>query len=103
MRTRIPLLIVACAALVGCGGGIPGGPAATVDGTNVTKAQYDHWLNIAAKSGGQPESAIPKPPDYKECIANKRKTLPKPAKGQPETTDAQLKTQCESEYKSLQQ
>jgi foldase protein PrsA len=107
MRNRIPLHIasVACAAVIvaGCGGGIPGDSVATVDGKNITKASYDHWLNIAAKSGGQPESAIPKPPDYKDCIANKRKTLPKPAKGQPETTDAQLKTQCASEYKSLQQ
>jgi foldase protein PrsA len=102
MRTRILLPIAACAVLVAaCGGGIPGDSVATVDGKNITKSTYDHWLTIAAKSGGQAEAAIPKPPDFKDCIANKRKTLPKPAKGQPETTDEQLKTQCESEYKSL--
>ena len=102
MRTRILLLTAACAALVAaCGGGIPGDSVATVDGETITKAKYDHWLTIAAKSGGQPDGSIPKPPDFKDCIANKRKTLPEPAKGQPKTTDEQLKTQCESEYKSL--
>jgi foldase protein PrsA len=104
MRTRILLPILACAVIVvGCGGGIPGDSVATVDGKNITKSTYDHWLNIAAKSSGQPGATIPKPPDYKDCIASKRKTLPKPAKGQPKTTDAQLKTQCSSEYKALQQ
>jgi foldase protein PrsA len=107
MRTRILLLLasVACAAslVAGCGGGIPGDSVATVGEENITKSKYDHWLTIAAKSGGQPDGSIPKPPDYKDCIANKRKTLPEPAKGQPKTTDEQLKTQCESEYKSLQQ
>jgi foldase protein PrsA len=105
MRNRIPLLIAACAVLVAaCGGGIPGDSVATVDGKNITKSTYDHWLNIAAKSAGPTGGgSIPKPPDYKDCIAEKRKTLPKPAKGQPQTTDAQLKTQCQSEYKALQQ
>ncbi|MEA2124170.1 MAG: foldase protein PrsA [Solirubrobacteraceae bacterium] len=104
MRTRIFLPIAVLAALVaGCGGGIPGNSVATIDGHNITKATYDHWLGIAAKSGGQPNGSIPKPPAFKDCIAAKRKTLPKPAKGQPETTDAQLKTQCDSEYKALQQ
>jgi foldase protein PrsA len=105
MRTRILLPIVALVALTvaGCGGGIPGDSVATVDGTPITKASYDHWLGIAAKSGGQPNGSIPKPPDFKDCVANKRKTLPKPAKGQPTTTDAQLKTQCKSEYDALKQ
>ncbi len=104
MRTRILLTIAALAVIVaGCGGGIPGDSVATVDGKNITKADYDHWLSIAAKSGGQPDGAIPKPPDYKGCIDNKRETLPKPAKGQPKTTDEQLKTQCESEYDALKQ
>jgi foldase protein PrsA len=34
-------------------------------------------------------------------VATKRKTAPKPAKGQPATTDAQLKTQCKQEYETL--
>jgi len=36
--------------------------------------------------------------DYAKCVAAKRKTTPKPAKGQPKTNDAQLKTQCKTEY-----
>lgn len=101
-RILLPVL-AACAAVVvaGCGGGVPGDSVASVDGETVTKKSYDHWLTIASKSGGQASAQIPKPPDYKACIANKRKTLPKPAKGQPTTTDKQLKTQCASEYKAL--
>ncbi len=97
----LPLVALAAAVVAGCGGGIPGDSVATVDGNNITKASYDHWLGIASKSGGQASGAVPKPPKYTECIANKRKTLPKPAKGQPTTTDKQLKTQCASEYKAL--
>ena len=103
MRLRILLSVAACALVVAaCGGGIPGDAVATVDGTSITKSSYDHWLAIAAKSGGT-AGTIPDPPNYTKCIADKRKTLPKPAKGQPKTTDAQLKTQCESEYNALKQ
>ena len=104
MKTSIPALLVACTAaliVAGCGGGIPGDSVATVDGNNITKASYDHWLTIASKAGGQASGAIPKPPDFKDCIASKRKTLPKPAKGQPKTPDDPLKTQCASEYTAL--
>jgi foldase protein PrsA len=63
---------------------------------------YDHWLQVAARSSGQGAAAkAPVPPDFKECIAQKRKTTPKPAKGQPEVTDEQLKTQCKQEYEQL--
>src|SRR4051794_20887379 len=104
-RTKLAVLLSAAAipaALVaGCGGGIPGNAVATVGDNQITKAAFAHWLNVAAKSGGQQQTAIPKPPDYTACIAAKRKALPKPAKGQPKTTDAQLKTQCKQEYQSL--
>jgi foldase protein PrsA len=92
---------IPAALVAGCGGGVPGNAVATVDGNDITKASFTHWLNVAAKSGGQQATAIPKPPDYKACIAAKRKALPKPAKGQPNTTDAQLKTQCKQEYEQL--
>src|SRR3954469_13224061 len=101
---RTKLAAIACAVAVpaavalGCGG-VPGNAVATVDGNEITKSSYDHWLNIIAKSGGQP--AAPKPPDYTACIAAKRKALPKPAKGQPNTTDAQLKTQCKQEHDAM--
>ena len=44
---------------------------------------------------------MPDAPDFKQCIAEKKKTAAKPAKGQPKPTDAQLKTQCKQEYDQL--
>jgi foldase protein PrsA len=44
---------------------------------------------------------VPDPPDYAKCVAAKRKTTPKPAKGQPKTTAEQLKKQCKDEYEQL--
>ncbi|MEA2169258.1 MAG: foldase protein PrsA, partial [Solirubrobacteraceae bacterium] len=70
--------------------------------TQITKASYDHWYSVLSKGGGQ-TTTPPDPPGYVKCIAAKRAALPKPAKGQPTTTDAQLKTQCDSEYKAIQQ
>jgi foldase protein PrsA len=103
-RTKLAVLLCLVAALAavvaGCGG-VPGNAVATVDGNAITKSTFTHWMNVAAKSGGQTSTALPKPPDYKDCIAAKRKALPKPAKGQPNTTDAQLKTQCKQEYAAL--
>ena len=90
----LPVLMVAC-------GGVPGNAVATVDGEPIEKKEFDHWMTIAAKSGGQQAAQIPQPPAFTECIANKRKTLPKQAKGQPKVTDEQLKTQCKQEYEAL--
>ena len=90
----LPVILAAC-------GGVPGNAVATVDGEAIEKKTFDHWLSVAAKSGGQQAGQIPKPPEYAECIATKRKTLPKPAKGQPKVTDDQLKTQCKQEYEAL--
>ncbi len=46
---------------------------------------------------------IPDPPKYTACIAHLQAIAPKPAKGQTAPTEAQLKSQCEQQYKSLQQ
>jgi foldase protein PrsA len=91
---------VPAAVLAGCGG-VPGNAVAEVDGTAIEKKDFDHWLTVAARSGGQPGAAAPKPPKFTECIAQKRKTTPKPAKGQPKVTDGQLKAQCKQEYEGL--
>ncbi len=91
-----------CAALVAGCGGVPGDEVATVDGaSDIKKSDYDHWLGVAAKSSGTPGAVAPDPPDFKACIAAKRKALPAPGKGQAKTTDAQLKTQCKQEAKQL--
>jgi foldase protein PrsA len=91
---------VPAAIFAGCGG-VPGDAVATVDGTSISKSDFDHWMTVAAKSGGQSGAAAPKPPTFADCVKQKRKTTPAPAKGQPKVTDAQLKTQCKQEYNSL--
>jgi hypothetical protein len=48
-------------------------------------------MQVASKSNQQPGASVPDPPEYSNCVANKKKTAPKPAKGQPKTTDAQYK------------
>jgi foldase protein PrsA len=93
---------VPAAILAGCGdGGIPGNAVAEVDGTAIEKTDFEHWLNIAAKSSGQPGAAVPKPPQFTECIAQAKKTAAKPAKGQPKQTDADFKKQCQQQYDQL--
>ncbi len=85
----------AVAAIVAGCGGVPGNAVAEVDGDAIEKSAYDHWLQVAARTSGQGANAkAPVPPEYTECIAQKRKATPKPAKGQPKVTDAQLKDQC---------
>ena len=102
---RIAISLVAVtgvgATFAACGG-VPGNSVATVDGETVTKEDFSHWLNVAAKSSGQANAAVPDPDaDYAKCIAAKRKTTPAPAKGQPKVTDSALKTQCKQEYDQL--
>jgi foldase protein PrsA len=93
--------VLAVAALVAACGGVPGNSVATVDGKSIDKSQFDHWMLVATKSSGQPGAVVPDPPNYTKCIAAKRKTTPKPGKGQPKVTDAQLKTQCQQQYTQL--
>jgi foldase protein PrsA len=94
--------LMAPAALVAGCGGVPGNAVAEVDGNAIEKSAYDHWLQVAARSSGQGATAkAPVPPDFTECVAQKRKTTPKPAKGQPKVTDEQLKSQCKQEYEQL--
>jgi foldase protein PrsA len=93
---------VPAAILAGCGeSGVPGNAVAEVDGTPIEKADFEHWLTVAAKSSGQADAAVPKPPDYTACIAQAKKTAAKPAKGQPKQTDADFKKQCQQQYNQL--
>jgi foldase protein PrsA len=92
-------LAVTAAVAAGCGG-VPGNAVATVDGSAIDKAEFNHWLNVASKSSGA-NSTVPDAPTFTKCVAAKRKTTPAPAKGKPKTTDAQLKKQCQSEYDAL--
>jgi foldase protein PrsA len=98
-------------ALVGlsaCGGGIPGNAVVQVGGNSITKTTYDHWISVAAASssttpGSVAKPVVPEPPSYTACIAHLEATSAKPAKGQAKPTAAQLKSECEQQYKSLQQ
>ena len=76
---------------------------ARIDDSSITRVDFDRWFGVAASSN--PSTAAGKasydPPTYAKCVANKKKTAPKPAKGQPATTDAQFKTQCKQEYEGL--
>ncbi len=89
-------------------GGIPGNAVVQVNGTPIAKSTFEHWLSVAAAStaatgttGAKP--VVPDPPDYTACIAHLEATAAKPAKGQSKPTKAQLKSECEQQYKSLQQ
>jgi foldase protein PrsA len=86
-------------------GGVPGDAVVQVGGNPITKTAFEHWMTVAAASsaltaGEKP--VIPVPPKYTACIAHLAATAPKPAKGQKAPTTAQLKSECEQQYKSLQ-
>jgi len=78
---------------------VPGNAVARVGDSSITRATFDHWFKIATASN--PTGSTFDPPGYSACVASKRKTAPKPAKGQPATTDAQFKSQCRQEYEGL--
>jgi foldase protein PrsA len=91
--------------LSACGGGVPGNSVATVGDQTIKRSTFDHWMRIITISqAGQTNpdaaktAAVPDSPDFKQCVAAKKKTAAKPAKGQPEPTDAQYKTQCKQQY-----
>jgi foldase protein PrsA len=88
-----------------CGGGMPGNSVATVGDQTIKRDTFDHWMKIITISqasqtnpNAAKTAAVPDPPDFAKCVAAKKKTAPKPAKGQPETTEAQFKTQCQQQY-----
>jgi len=105
MTKAVRLLLALCAlgatvaVAAGCGG-VPGNAVAEVDGSSIERETFDHWLAVAAKSS-QPGATVPDAPEYTNCVAQKRKTTPKPGKGQPKVTDEQLKEQCKQEYEAL--
>jgi foldase protein PrsA len=111
LNKRTALLAAAMLAAVAlgvtaCGGGaIPGNSVATVGDQTIKRDTFDHWMKIIAISTAaqtNPNAAktatAPDAPDFKQCIAQKKKTAAKPAKGQPEPTEAQLKSQCQQQY-----
>jgi foldase protein PrsA len=94
-------------ALSACGdSGVPGNAVVKIGGDSIKTSAFDHWITVAATSqqqqtGQTGKAKVPVPPDFKECVAQKQATAPKPAKGQPKPTPATLKAQCKTEYESL--
>jgi foldase protein PrsA len=104
----IPALGAVLFALVGLSacGGIPGDAVVQVNGSSITKSAFDHWMGVAAASSGSApgtKPVIPDPPNYTACIAHLAATQAAAAKGQPAPSNAKLKSQCQVQYKALQQ
>jgi foldase protein PrsA len=104
-----PLAALAAAAVVvtGCGGGggLSSNEVAQVGDSAITKDEFNHWFEAAAKqqaqtTGQKPEDVVvPDPPDYEECVAAKEKQ--KVPKGVPKPKPEDLEAQCKQEYEGL--
>ncbi len=96
--------VLSVAALAGCGGGVPGGAIATVNGISISKASFNHWLVVAVRSNAAttPGASIAPldPPSFTQCVAYHQKNDPPPAKGTPNPTPATLKASCQQLYAS---
>jgi foldase protein PrsA len=99
--------VVPALLLSACGSDVPGNSVAKIGDQSIKKSTFNHWMQIAAVSqAGQtttaaPKPQIPDPPNFTKCIASKKASAAKPAKGTPEPTEAQLKGQCQQEYNTL--
>jgi foldase protein PrsA len=102
-------LFAVVAVISGCGSAVPSDSVAKVGGQSIKTDDFNHRLLVTYLSsqaqttpGGKPNAAaVPTPPDYKGCIAAAKKLAPKPAKGQPQVTDATYKKQCAATYTQL--
>ena len=93
--------------LAACGGGIPGNAVVAVDG-NIDHQR--HVQPLDGRGGGlerggarAAKPVVPDPPNYTACIAHPKRPRRNPPKARKPPTEAQLKSQCEQQYKSLQQ
>src|SRR3954454_3758131 len=90
----LPLVLAACG-----DDSVPGNAVVKIGDDSIKTSQFNHWLQVAAntqqqQTGQTGKAAIPQPPEFTACVANKKKTAPAPAKGQPKPTDATFKAQC---------
>jgi foldase protein PrsA len=111
LRTlRLPALLAATALFVaGCGNDVPSGSVAKVGDDEIKKADFDHWLQAAARqqAQGQPgqpaqQVTVPDPPNFTKCIAAKKQSTPQQPGAQPQSDDT-LKSQCKQEYDGLKE
>ena len=71
-RMLLAVAVAVAVGLAGCGDDVPGNAIATVDGEPIEQESFDHWLAVAARSGGGPDATVPEPPDYANCDKPKR-------------------------------
>ena len=105
---RVPALAGAALTLtigIAACGGPSGSSVVSIGGDEINKKTYEHLLPIAASqsNGGTGKVVLPDPPNYTKCIANLKKTAPKPAKGQPRPSEASFKAQCKTQDETLKQ
>ena len=94
-------VLFATVAFAACGG-IPGDAVVQVDGNNVQKTTFEHWMAVAAASTSvTPTEKVgaPVPPNYTACISHAAKVASQSGGKVP--TNAALKAQCATQYKSL--
>jgi foldase protein PrsA len=97
-------VLFALVGLAACGG-LPGDAVVSVDGKSITKNTFNHWMSVASASSSASTGAkpvVPDPPKYTACIAHAA-AQSKATKGAKTPPQKELKTQCERQYKSLQQ
>jgi foldase protein PrsA len=86
-------------------GGVPGNAVVQVGGSPISKTAFEHWMSVASTSnkeaGSTEKPVVPVPPDFTACIAHLRVTSAKTSKTPP--TTAKLKSECQVQYKALQQ
>jgi foldase protein PrsA len=93
---------VGAAVVAGCGNDVPPNAVATVGDSVITQDEFDKWMNTASVSQTSPQggqAVAPDPPDFKKCVAAKKKQ-PVP-KGQKQPSDSALKKQCEQQFDQL--
>ena len=103
IKIALALAVVGLGAttIAACGNDIPPNAVAKVGDSVVTQDEFDKWLDMASSQAQSQGGAVvaPDPPDYKKCVAAKKKQpLPQ---GQKKPTDAALKDQCKQEYDTL--
>jgi parvulin-like peptidyl-prolyl isomerase len=101
-------VFVALVGLAACGGssGIPSDAVVKVGDVPISQEAFKHWLRIATLSGASGEitnPAPPEPPNYTACIKRFNEIQKISRKGKKPLTEAELKTQCETQYKSYKQ
>jgi foldase protein PrsA len=101
-------LLLSCA--TGCGGGIPRDAVVKVGNRTVLKTTFQHWMAVAASSTARTPSGairatpvVPEPPHYTACVAHLYAIAAKPANGGAKPNAELLKSECEQQYKLLQQ